>query len=67
MLTATISQIFCRVAASLIPEEFDQFVAEKLQEQEEEYASKRNTQFKAIPDFVDLIHQSGALSSKLIV
>ena len=55
--------ILCLVA-TMIKDEFDGFVQEKIHENEKEFADKRNTEFRALPGFVSLIKDSKVLSSK---
>ena len=54
------------VVATLIENEYKDFVRNKTEEIEQEYAIDRNTKFQAIPQFVNAIRDSTSLSSKPI-
>ena len=50
--------------ATLIEEEFEEFVNTKLSEHEQEYATEKHIQLQAIPQFISLIKETNILSSK---
>ena len=55
------------LVATLIEEEFREYVKQMMEEQEKEYVKKRNIELKILPDFVNLIKSFNQLSSEQVI
>ena len=53
-----------QIVNSLIPQEFSEFIKEKMNERESKYVEKRNMKLEVLPEFHQLFEETTTISSK---